>query len=231
MVNIGGLQKFTMIDYPSKISAVIFTQGCNLRCPYCHNRHLVLPEYFGRKLGEKEILEFLKSRIKMVEGVVISGGEPTIQEGIEDFIRKIKDLNFKVKLDTNGTNPLVLKKLIEEKLVDYVAMDVKGSPSAYETISGKKVNLNYIRESIEILINSDIEYEFRTTLIKDLLTYNDIIKIGLMIKGAERYVLQNFIPSDTLIDRNFKRYSGFTEEERRKLKDRLKKFVKEIILR
>ncbi len=231
MVNIGGLQKFTMIDYPSKISAVIFTQGCNLRCPYCHNRHLVLPEYFGRKLGEKEILEFLKSRIKMVEGVVISGGEPTIQEGIEDFIKKIKDLNFKVKLDTNGTNPLVLKKLIEEKLVDYVAMDVKGSPSAYETISGKKVNLNYIRESIEILINSDIEYEFRTTLIKDLLTYNDIIKIGLMIKGAERYVLQNFIPSDTLIDRNFKKYSGFTEEERRKLKDRLKKFVKEIILR
>ncbi|WP_457623096.1 anaerobic ribonucleoside-triphosphate reductase activating protein [Persephonella sp.] len=231
MVNIGGLQKFTMIDYPSKISAVIFTQGCNLRCPYCHNRHLVLPEYFGRKLGEKEILEFLKSRIKMVEGVVISGGEPTIQEGIEDFIKKIKDLNFKVKLDTNGTNPLVLKKLVEEELVDYVAMDVKGSPSAYETISGKKVNLNYIRESIEILINSDIEYEFRTTLIKDLLTYNDIIKIGLMIKGAERYVLQNFIPSDTLIDRNFKKYSGFTEEERRKLKDRLKKFVKEIILR
>ncbi|WP_457621211.1 anaerobic ribonucleoside-triphosphate reductase activating protein [Persephonella sp.] len=231
MIKIGGLHKFSLIDFPSRISAVIFVQGCNLRCPYCHNRHLVLPEYFGYTIGVEEIFNFLESRKKMIEGVVISGGEPTIFEGLVDFIKRIKDLGYLVKLDTNGTNPELLKRLINEKLVDYIAMDIKASAGKYEYIAGSSVNMDKIRKSIEILLQSDIEYEFRTTLIKDLLTYNDIIKIGQMIKGAKRYALQNFVPSENLINKEIKSKTGFPQDERERLKKRLKNYVKEIILR
>ncbi|ACO04497.1 MAG TPA: anaerobic ribonucleoside-triphosphate reductase activating protein [Persephonella sp.] len=231
MIKIGGIHKFSLIDFPSRISAVIFVQGCNLRCPYCHNRHLVLPEYFGYTIGIDEVFRFLESRKKMIEGIVISGGEPTIYEGIKDFIKKIKEFGYLVKLDTNGTNPEVLKELIEEKLVDYVAMDIKASAGKYEYISGSSISMDKIKKSIEILLQSDIEYEFRTTLIKDLLTYNDIIKIGQMIKGAKRYALQNFVSSENLINKEIKNKTGFSREEREKLKKRLKNYVKEIILR
>ncbi len=231
MLKIGGIHKFSLIDFPSRISAVLFIQGCNLRCPYCHNRHLVLPEYFGYTIGIDEVFRFLESRKKMIEGIVISGGEPTIYKNIPEFIKKIKDLGYLVKLDTNGTNPEVLKNLIEEKLVDYVAMDIKGSGVKYEYLTGSSVNMDKIKKSVEILLQSDIEYEFRTTLIKDLLTYNDIIKIGQMIKGAKRYALQNFVPSENLIDKRLKGKTGFSEKERNRLKKTLKKYVKEIILR
>ncbi|WP_457642296.1 anaerobic ribonucleoside-triphosphate reductase activating protein [Persephonella sp.] len=231
MIKIGGLQKFSLIDFPSRISAVIFTQGCNLRCPFCHNRNLVLPEYYGQTLDIKYVFNFLESRKKMIEGVVITGGEPTIYREITDFIERIKDMGFLVKLDTNGTNPEILVELINKKLLNYIAMDIKASFGKYEELAGIKIDLNKIRESIKVILNSNVEYEFRTTLVRDLITYTDIIKIGQMIKGAKRYVLQNFVYSENVIDKSLKNSYGFPETDRKKLKNVLKKYVKEVILR
>lgn len=152
---IGGLQKFSLIDYPHKISAIIFTIGCNFRCPFCHNPELVNPKIYPEKIPEKAVFEFLKNRRKKLDAVVITGGEPSLHKDLYQFISKIKSMGFLVKLDTNGTNPHILSKLIKDNLLDYLAMDIKGSLDKYEEIAGIKVNLENIKESVKIILDID----------------------------------------------------------------------------
>ena len=230
-MKIGGLQKFSLIDYPGKISAVVFVQGGNFRCPYCHNRDLVLPEYFSPEIPETEVLEFLEGRKGKLQGVVITGGEPTIFPDLPEFLKKIKRIGFQIKLDTNGSNPEMLELLIKESLIDYLAMDIKAPLEKYPEITNFQINKDILIKSIEIITSSGIPYEFRTTVIKDLLNQIDILKISNLIKGSKRYALQNFHPSEKLIENSFKNKKGFSEEEILNLKKKLEDKFGEIIVR
>jgi len=195
---IAGFQKVSLIDYPGKIASVIFTQGCNFRCPFCHNPELVLPEIFNEPLDNEMIFSFLKKRVEQIDGVVIGGGEPTIQDDIVDFIIKIKELNYLVKLDTNGSNPDVIETLLCMHLLDFIAMDIKAPLEKYENITKTKFDTLKINKSINLILNSNIEYEFRTTLVKSDLTNEDVLAIGNMIKNARNFTLQRFIPSKSI---------------------------------
>ncbi|WP_457638596.1 anaerobic ribonucleoside-triphosphate reductase activating protein [Persephonella sp.] len=230
-MKIGGLQKFSMIDYPGKISAVIFVQGCNFRCPYCHNRELVLPEYFRRSIDEEEVFEFLKSRQGKLEGVVITGGEPTIFPDLPDFMHRIKMMGFYLKLDTNGSNPEMLETIIDRRLADFIAMDIKAPIEQYSEITGSQISKEKILKSISLLKESKIPYEFRTTVVSGLHTYFDILKICTTINGAERYAIQNFHPSENLVDENFKTKSGLKKEELEKINEKLKNRFTQFIIR
>ncbi len=187
---IGAITKFTLIDFPGHISAIIFTQGCNFRCPFCHNPELVLPEKFEDPIPEDEVLKFLAHRKKYLDGVEFTGGEPTLQKDLPQMIKKIKEMGFAVKLDTNGTNPEMLKQLFSENLLDYVAMDVKSSLERYDEIAGVKTDKDKIRESISLIINNAPDYEFRTTVIKGFHNIEEIRRIGELIQGAKRYFIQ-----------------------------------------
>jgi pyruvate formate lyase activating enzyme len=189
-MKIVGIQKNSFVDYPGKVAAVIFTRGCNMDCYFCHNRHL-LTEYGEDQYDSNEILRFLKDRKKFLDAVVISGGEPTLQPGLAEYIRKIKALGFLVKLDTNGTRPDVLTELINEGIIDYAAMDLKAPFERYEEICGTAVDIKSIQESVSILMLGRIEYEFRTTVVPEL-KEEDIIKIAERIQGARLYILQQF---------------------------------------
>ena len=195
---IGGLQKLTLIDYPGRLAATIFFTGCNFRCPWCYSSELVLPEKIKEqpKISEKELFSFLKERQGLLEGVVICGGEPTINRDLPKFIKKIKKLGYLVKLDTNGSNPKMLNKLIKDKLVDYVAMDIKLPKEKYSKIL--KVKVDDIEKSMKILKQNKVDYEFRTTVVPTVLDKEDILKIAKWISGAKRYYLQNFRPEKTL---------------------------------
>ena len=197
---IGGLQKTTLIDYPGKIAATVFLIGCNFRCPFCYSSELVLPEKIKNQpeFSEKDFFKFLKSRKELLESVVICGGEPTINKDLPDFIKKIKKMGFLVKIDTNGSNPQMLKILIDQKLIDYVAMDIKGPKEKYDEFTGKKVNIRKIQKSIDILKEGRIDYEFRSTIVPSLHTRGDILNMAKWIKGAKKYYLQNFRPEKTI---------------------------------
>lgn len=211
-MNIGGFQKFSMIDYPGKLTAIIFTSACNFRCGYCHNPELVLPEKFNPSLDENEILKFLKTRIGKLDAVSITGGEPTLQKDLLEFIKKVKDLGFLVKLDTNGTNPDMLKKLLDKKLLDFIAMDIKAPLDKYSDIVKVSVDLDKIKESIKLIMNSDLEYEFRTTIVRSQLSRADILEMANTIKGAKSYVLQKFISSKAN-DESFLQKSTYSDQE------------------
>ncbi len=183
----------SLIDYPRKISSVIFTQGCVFNCPFCHNPDLIKVNRKNRSLySEEQILTFLKGRQGLVDGLVISGGEPTIQPDLPDFIRKVKDLGFLVKLDTMGINPDVVKLVVKESLVDYIAMDVKHTPEKYSEAIGKKTDISKIRESIEIIKKSKIDYEFRTTCVPGIHREEDFIEIADWLEGSQNYYIQEF---------------------------------------
>lgn len=190
-MRIAGMQKNSLVDYPGNIAAVLFTAGCNMNCYFCHNRHIIDPNCIDEAYDTNEVIGFLKIRRSFLDGAVISGGEPTLQPDLEEFIIEIKSLGYLVKLDTNGTNPLILKKLIEKDLVDYVAMDIKAPFDKYSEICGTEVDITAIKESIEIIMNSGCDYEFRTTFVPDL-NKNDILQIVGVIRDAKRYVLQQF---------------------------------------
>lgn len=216
-MHIVGLQKTTLLDYPGKIAATIFTGGCNFRCPYCHNGDLVLNSNNMDEFSEEEILAFLKKRQKTLDGVCITGGEATLQNDLYDFISKIKELGLLVKLDTNGTNPTILSKLLNDNLINYVAMDIKHSREKYpDAIGNMNVDLNDIDKSISILINSDIEYEFRTTVCLELHSFNDFHDIGKWIENAQNYYLQPYKESDQVMKKCFSTYSkeGFEKIEK-----------------
>lgn len=218
-----GLQKSTVIDYPGRPAATVFLCGCNLRCPWCYSRELVLPSEIEKqpKISQDEFFNFLKERQGFLEGVVICGGEPTINQDLPDFIKKIKDLGFLVKLDTNGSNPQMLENLLDEKLVDYVALDVKLPKEKYREIL--KIDPAEIEKSIRLLKKSWVEHEFRTTVVPNVHTKEDIVKIAQWLTPARRYYLQNFRPEKT-VDPEFNRIKAFSDEELAEMQESASKF-------
>ena len=202
MLNIQGLQKTTLLDYPGCVAATVFFGGCNMRCPFCHNMDIVencqKPQY-----SDKDILDFLSKRGGILDGVCITGGEPTLYPELPSFIAKIKELGLKVKLDTNGTNPQMLINLVKDNLIDYVAMDIKSSPAIYGKACGiENIILTPIKESIDFLLSGNIEYEFRTTAVDEFLPFEAISDIGTLIKGAKRYYLQGYVESEFVPDKS-----------------------------
>lgn len=192
---IGGFQKFSLIDYPGKTCAIVFTIGCNFRCSYCHNPELVYPELSPKPIPEKDIFSFLEKRKDKLDAVTVTGGEPALQPDLLDFILKIRKKGFLIKLDSNGSNPEMLEKVLSSRAVDYIAMDVKAPLEKYPAITNSGIDINKIRRSIELVMNSNINYEFRTTVAASQLDENDIIKIGQLIEGAKLYVLQKYVPA------------------------------------
>ena len=212
-MEIGGLQKLTLIDYPGRIAATVFIIGCDFRCPFCYSPELVLPEKIKNqpRIPEKDFFDFLKERKGLLEGIVLCGGEPTLYGELPDFCKKIKKLGYLVKLDTNGSNPEMLKKLISGKLIDYVAMDVKAQKEKYSETTGVKVDIKKIEESINVLKNNKIDFEFRTTVVPTFHTQEDIFKIAQWIRPAQKYYLQNFRPEKTL-DPKFEKIKPHPQE-------------------
>lgn len=192
-MRIAGLDKSSFVDYPGKVAATIFTPGCNLDCFYCQNRHLLGPDQPDSTYDPQAVLEFLRKRRGLLGGVVISGGEPTLQRDLPDFIRDVRALGYPVKLDTNGTRPWILRALLDANLLDFVAMDIKAPLSRYAEIVGRDINLDAVSESIDLLLAGSVEYEFRTTFAPQLSTI-DILTIATRIHGAKRYVLQQYRP-------------------------------------
>lgn len=225
---IGGLHRFSLIDYPGRISGVIFTVGCNFRCPYCHNPELV--ENSVDIISEDEVLSFLNERKGKLDGIVLTGGEPTLQSDIVRFIEKVKEFGFLVKLDTNGSYPEVIKELIDRNLVDYIAMDIKAPIERYREITLSNIDTTKILESINLVVSSSIEYEFRTTVVRSLLSKEDILKIGEIIRSARLFVLQEFKPTKTL-NPAFLKETSYTRSELADIALSLKGLVKRIIIR
>jgi len=203
-IPIAGLTKLDLIDYPNKIACVVFTQGCNFRCRFCHNPDLLCAAKrnleFNKKWAENEqkFFDFLQSRKGKLDAVVVTGGEPTLHQNLPDFLKRIKEFGFLVKLDSQGTNPAMLKQILNEQLVDYVAMDIKHIPQKYHLITGVKVDLQKINQSIKILQTSDVDYEFRTTVVPGIHSENEIIEMANWIKGSKAYYLQEFRPEKVL---------------------------------
>lgn len=198
-MNIHGLNRLTLLDYPGHTGATVFLGSCNLRCPFCQNGSLVLSPESEPGIPEEEILSFLKKRKGLLDGVCISGGEPTLHSGLPLLIQKIKELGYLVKLDTNGTRPDVIRRLHEEGLVDFIAMDIKSSKESYDLASGTCVSLEAVCESAEYLKTSFPDYEFRTTVVRELHTEQDFLSIGEWLKGAKAYYLQAYRDSPGVI--------------------------------
>lgn len=228
---IGGLQRFTLIDYPGKVAAIVFTQGCNLRCPYCYNRSLVLPEFYQAPLPQAEVFAFLESRKGRLDGVVVTGGEPTVHPDLPQFLRAIREMGFLVKLDTNGACPEVLEEVIRQGLVDYIAMDVKAPLPKYPEVTGSGIAPEKIQRSIALILESGLEHEFRTTVVKEMLTPEDIVGTARLIRGARRYALQRFMATETLVNPDFRGGTSYSDEELREIARRVAGYAGEVILR
>jgi pyruvate formate lyase activating enzyme len=250
---IGGLEKFSLIDYPEHLSAIVFTQGCNFRCHFCYNPMLVVPLSplssnnrednelevdklentafeAGRKksyplISEDSLFLFLNSRVGKLDGVVISGGEPTMQKDLPEFAAKIKALGFKVKLDTNGTNPEMLKRMLSDDSLDYIAMDIKAPLGKYAKIVNIEADLKKIRESINIIIGSGKPYEFRTTIVPGLHETADILEMGKAIKGARKWYLQKFEGETPLVNNNLYGRQNFSDAEFQKMAEVGRQYV------
>ena len=250
---IGGLDKFSLIDYPEHLAAIIFTQGCNFRCHFCYNPMLVVPydklqnnathevvrENGHSLIAEDDLFIFLESRIGKLDGVVISGGEPTLHADLPELIKKIKlmgykencgaregALGYKVKLDTNGTNPEMLQKLIDDELIDYIAMDLKGPEKNYKTVVNSELDLKKIKKSIKIIIGANVPYEFRTTMVPGLHTKDDINAMGEMIKGADKWYLQEFKASMPLVDKEYEGQKAFDYKDFEEMREVAMSYVK-----
>ncbi len=219
----GGFQKLTLLDFPEKVACTLFTKGCNFYCPFCHNANLVkLGE--EQNIPEEEVLSYLRKRIGILEGICITGGEPLLHSDLPDFIRKVKELGYAVKLDTNGSFPKQLKQLAKEKLIDYVAMDIKNAMEKYSATSGcESLDINLINESIDFLMENTIDYEFRTTVVAELHTVSDIKAIAKRIAGAKKYFLQNFVDSGNIIGENL---HPVNEETLNQMESAAQEFVK-----
>lgn len=199
-MHIAGLQKLTLLDFPGLVACTVFLPGCNLRCPFCHNASLVLPDRMTMPaMTGTELLDFLETRTGKLDGVCVTGGEPTLQRELPELLRKIRSLGFRVKLDTNGSRPQVLRSLLEEKLLDYVAMDIKNSPGRYQETCGGIDILAQARESAALLMESGIDHEFRTTVANPLHTQEDLTEIGRWLRGAKAYYIQKFVDSGDLV--------------------------------
>lgn len=229
-MRIAGLQKLTLLDYPGTVACTVFTAGCNLRCPFCHNAPLVLPERNVPEQTVGEFMTFLKKRQGVLEGVAITGGEPLLHADISEFLRDIRKLGYKIKLDTNGTNPKLLRQIVEEGLVDRVAMDIKTCPEKYAEATGVPgLDIGKIAESKDFLMSGAVDHEFRTTAVKGIHSLQDIADAAKWIAGAEEYYLQQFKNSGDIIDING--LSAFDENEMRALADAAARFVPSVKLR
>ncbi len=214
---INGFQKLTILDYPGKVACIVFTPGCNFRCPFCHNASLVTHIDKDTYLNNDEVLDYLKKRQGLLDGVVITGGEPLLQDGVEEFIAEIKSLGYSVKLDTNGSFPEKLISIVEKGLVDYVAMDIKNSKAKYgETIGVEGFDIAPIERSVEFLLQHKVDFEFRTTIVDGFHTLDDIQDIVVWLKGAHKYFLQNFVDSGDLIKPDLKPVSAILLKEMQK---------------
>ncbi|MDO5564034.1 MAG: anaerobic ribonucleoside-triphosphate reductase activating protein [Eubacteriales bacterium] len=227
-MKIAGIQKVTLLDYPENIACTVFLRRCNFKCPFCHNMELVTNIQSNNDLDEDTFFQFLDTRHNKLDGVCITGGEPTLNNELINFIKKIKQKNFKVKLDTNGTKPEIIKEIINENLVDMIAMDIKSSKENYEILCGTKTNFDNIIESIQYIMNSNIDYEFRTTCVKPLNKKEDFESIANLIKGANKYFLQNFRKIENVTPPNL---SSFKKSELEEFKNIIKPYVKRVEIR
>jgi len=231
---IGGLQKLTLIDYPGHIAATVFTVGCNFRCPFCHNPELISSRHSGIEISnylEDDFFKFLGEREGKLEGVCITGGEPTIQPDIVEFVRKIKSLGYKVKLDTNGTRPDVLRELFQKKLLDFVAMDVKSSLENYGKLTNSKTDIERIKLSVDLIRNSGVDYEFRTTVVPGLHSEENFVKIGEWLKGSKKYALQAFEDKGKILDPKLVKKIKGKKLDLGKIKNKIKKYFGKIEIR
>lgn len=231
MVTIKGIQKTSLIDYPEKICTILFTPGCNFKCGFCYNGSLVTDHVNFPSIPHDEIIEFLKSRTKWIDGVCITGGEPLMFDDIEDLLKKIKSIGLLVKLDTNGTYPLLLKELISKGLVDYVAMDIKNSLEKYDDTAETSVDKHKILQSIKLIKDSGIYYEFRTTVLRKFHTIEDFKKIANLVKGAKKYYIQNYKHTPEVIDKSLSSEESFSLKEIEEFKNILEKTVEFVGLR
>ena len=228
-MRIQGLQKLTLLDYPEHTACTVFTAGCNFRCPFCHNASLVIDIQKEAQVSEEEFFAFLQKRIGILDGVCVSGGEPLLQPDIELFIKKIKDMGFAVKLDTNGSFPDKLIHLVEQGLVDYVAMDIKNSPETYAFTAGTEtLDIVSVKKSVAYLKEGHVPYEFRTTVVKHYHSKESFEGIGKWLAGTEKYFLQNFVDSGDLIGKNTR---GCSEEEMKEFLMTVKKYIPSAKLR
>ena len=228
---ITGFQKSTLLDYPGKVACLIFTYGCNLRCEYCHNPELVIhPCKRSSIVKEEQILSFLKERKNLLDAVVITGGEPTIQPDLTPFIQKIKDTGYLVKLDTNGTNSKIVKKLLTLNIVDYWAMDIKYEKELYIQNLKEEIKYKEIIKSIKLIMERALDYEFRTTYVKGIHSIESARGIGKLIEGSKRYYIQNFRPGKT-INPSLNFSNSFTEKELGRIKRVMKEYVKDVQIR
>lgn len=234
---LGGLQKTTLIDYPGKVACTVFTVGCNFRCPFCHNRDLVSLENFKNKglkeVKEKSFFEFLEKRKGILDGVVVTGGEPTIWKDLPGFIKKIKDLGLKVKLDTNGSNPKMLEKLIKEKRLDFVAMDIKTAFGDYPKAAHVKAQMLNVKRSIKLILKSGLLYEFRTTVVPGIHDKKAMIKLAKELEAFDKdinWVWQNFRPKNCL-DPEFLKVKPFSEKELTKMLNAVRKILPSVTIR
>jgi pyruvate formate lyase activating enzyme len=221
---IGGLQKTTLVDYPGKIAATIFTIGCNYRCSYCHNPEIV--KGIAKVISENKVFDFLKARKDLLDAVCITGGEPTLQKDLPEFIKKIKNLGYFVKLDTNGYHPEILEKLIKSELLDYVAMDIKGTWRKYEKIVNIKMEVENIKKSVSLLKTGQVPYEFRSTVLPAFHTEKDIVSMARQIKGADKYYLQQFRPAQSLVDPDFLGEITYTKKQLAQIVEEFKSWFK-----
>ncbi|MDP2908422.1 MAG: anaerobic ribonucleoside-triphosphate reductase activating protein [Nanoarchaeota archaeon] len=224
-MQIRGFQKTSLIDYPEKICSVIFLSGCNFRCGYCHNPGLVIDDG-SQDILEDYVINKLEERKGLVDSVCITGGEPTLHKDLPRFIKRIKDRKLKVKLDTNGSNPEMLKHLIDNKLLDFIAMDIKNVFEKYEQTINTKVNNDLLKESIKAVIRSGLEHEFRTTVLPKLHKKEDILKIAKSLAGANKYVLQQFVAAEKMLDKSYITEEKYNEEELEAIKNECSKYVK-----
>lgn len=223
------LERCTLIDYPGKTACMVYTIGCNFRCPYCHNPELV-DETAEGKVTEDDVLVFLDTRKGLLDGIVITGGEPTMHDDLLQFMEKVKVKGFLVKLDSNGTRPDMLREAIDRKLVDYIAMDIKSPMAKYANTVARPVDLQKIEESKRLIMSSGVEYEFRTTIVKALLSKDDVLQIGKEIEGAKRYFLQPFVPTK-LLNPQFRKKVSYGKEEMESLRCALEPYVEYCAIR
>lgn len=227
-MNIHGLQKMTLLDFPGKVACTVFLGGCDMRCPFCHNWELV-DASAQAIMDENELFRFLGGRIGLLDGVAFTGGEPLMRNDLMDVIKRIRDMGFKIKLDTNGNHPDRLRSLVDAGLIDYVAMDVKNSPERYgETIGLPGFDISRIKESIDYLMNCGTDYEFRTTVVKQFHDEDSFKGIAELIKGAEKYYLQGFVDRETV---PYAGLEGYTKEEMEKFLDIVSPYVKSAEIR
>jgi len=227
-MHIKAFQKLSLIDFSPHVAAVVFTGGCSMRCPFCYNPDLVLRHREMPDIHEEEIFDYIEGKKNFLDGVCITGGEPCIYPDVVDFAAKLKERGLAVKVNTNGTRPKVLKQLISKKFVDRVAMDVKGTPGLYFRMSGVEVDLSVIRESIALVMESGVDYEFHTTPVRGILDKAELAGVGDMIRGASVACVNDFTPARGLVDPSFEGVKRFTREELADLADTLRPFVREV---